>query len=327
MKKIVTILVILFSFYCKKAEQTQKEFTYAVALFAMGKIYNGQMEFKTSSILKENETLVFEPKSICDLQVGKEEFVFRIKGSAAFKLEHLARPNSKRDWKIHLTEGKFLANIPRAIKDNESFETITPTVVVGVRGTHFVVEVEKDGSSKIFVTEGKTAVSFPKSAFLKTEVFDKLEKFKDKAEIILEKGNVIPITKALIQMIESAPLDTEENVITLFLEIKNKFVIVLKPEEITSLENEFKEISPMPQTAFVDEPTLQKAVTQRIGQQIPALLNQMAKVSQKKKGIISLTNGEEIQGIIEQNGEMFIIETPLETKQLNASQVMEVDYN
>ncbi len=101
----------------------------------------------------------------------------------------------------------------------------------------------------------------------------------------------------------------------------------MKPEEITSLENEFKEISPMPQTAFVDEPTLQKAVTQRIGQQIPALLNQMAKVSQKKKGIISLTNGEEIQGIIEQNGEMFIIETPLETKQLNASQVMEVDYN
>ena len=327
MKKIVTILVILFSFYCKKAEQTPTESTYAVALFAMGKIHVGEKEFKTNSILKENETLVFEPKSICDLQVGKEEFVFRIKGSATFKLEHLARPNSKRDWKIHLTEGKFLANIPRTIKDNESFETITPTVVVGVRGTHFVVEVEKDGSSKIFVTEGKTAVSFPKSAFLKPEVFDKLEKFKGKAEIILEKGNVIPITKALIQMIESAPLDTEENVITLFLEIKNKFVIVLKPEEITSLENEFKEITPLPQTAFVDEPTLQKAVTQRIGQQIPALLNQMAKISQKKKGTLSLTNGEEIQGIIEQNGEMFIIETPLETKQLNSSQGMEVDYN
>ena len=53
----------------------------------------------------------------------------------------------------------------------------------------------------------------------------------------------------------------------------------------------------------------------------------MAKISQKKKGTLSLTNGEEIQGIIEQNGEMFIIETPLETKQLNSSQVMEVDYN
>lgn len=327
MKKIVTILVILFSFYCKKAEQSPKDSTYAVALFAMGKIHVGEKEFKTNSLLKANETLMLEPKSICDLQVGKEEFVFRIKGSGTFTIDSLLNPKSKKEWKVHLTKGKFYANVARAIKDDESFETITPTSVVGVRGTHFVVEAETDGSSKVLVTEGKTAVSFPKSAFSKPDIFDKLAKFADKAEIILEKGNAIPITKALMEKIESAPLDTEENVISLFLEIKNKFVIVLKPEEITSLENEFKEITPLPQTAFTDEPTLQKAVTQRIGQQIPTLLNQMAKISQKKKGTVSLTNGEEIQGIIEQNGEMFIIETPLETKQLNASQVMEVDYN
>lgn len=78
----------------------------------------------------------------------------------------------------------------------------------------------------------------------------------------------------------------------------------MKPEEITSLENEFKELSPLPQTAFADEPTLQKAVMQRIGQKIPDLLNQMAKVSKKKKGTLTLTTGEEIKGIIEQNGEV-----------------------
>ena len=327
MKYILAIIVILFSFYCKKAEQSQQDITYAVALFAMGKIQIGPKEFKTNSILKANEELVFDPKSICDLQVGKEEFVFRIKGRAKFKLEHLVRPNSKREWKIHLTEGKFFANVPRPIKDSESFETLTPTAVVGVRGTHFVVEVEKEGDSKISVTEGKTVVSFPKSVFSKQEIADKLAKFSDKAEIVLEKGNAIPINKSLIEKIESAPLDTEENVLSLFQEIKNKFVIVLKPEEITSLENEFQELSPLPQTSFIDEPTLQKAVTQRIEQKIPELLNQMAKVLQKKKGTITLTTGEEIKGIIEQKGETYIVETPFETKQFNASQVMELDYN
>jgi len=326
MKYILAISFILFCFYCKKAEQSQEVSTYAVALFAMGKIHNGGKEFKTNSILKEKEELVFEPKSICDMQVGKEEFVFRIKGSATFKLDHLVRPNSKREWKIHLTEGKFLANIPRPIKDSESFETITPTAVVGVRGTRYVVEVV-DGSSKIIVTEGKTAISFLKSAFTKPEIADKLAKFADKAEIVLEKGNTFPITKSLIQMIESAPLDTEENIVSLFQEIKNKFVLVLKPEEITSLEKEFQELSPLPQTAFVDEPTLKKTITQRIEQKVPELLNQMVKISEKKKGTLTLTNGEAIQGIIEQKGEMYIVETPLETKQFNSSEVMELDYN
>lgn len=59
----------------------------------------------------------------------------------------------------HLSIGKTLVNIKKAMAPNSSFEISTPSTLVGVRSTKFSVEVDSRGNTKVVTYEGIVKVT------------------------------------------------------------------------------------------------------------------------------------------------------------------------
>jgi hypothetical protein len=322
---IIVIFILLLG--CKKQDSEVKENSeiFAVNIFSTGKILLNNQEFKVKSILKQKEEIILSPRSICDLQIAKHDWLLRILGDGKFQLKQAIKDNSRENWFLFLEQGILFAKISQKLNTKEAFQIITPTAIIGVRGTEFKIEVDKEGKTKISVGEGKVAVQLtPNENFLKnsSQVLPILEKL----EITLEKDKTLELNKEFWKNLETIPSEKKEIYLEQVSKLSAKSVVESKSDVKASLQKEFANISGLPLTAFQEVASLNKSIEARIQEKTKELLQLMAEVSTKKKGTIVLQSGEEISGLIEKKDKTITIETPLKTMNFQESEVLEISY-
>ncbi len=103
--------------------------------------------------LNLNDTLATQVASEADLDVDQDKHVLvgeEVRLAIATLLKEVG--NSKATA-LRVDTGTVYVRIQRKLEQDETFEVITPTCIMGVRGTHFVVEV-LGGDTTISVIEG-----------------------------------------------------------------------------------------------------------------------------------------------------------------------------
>lgn len=113
------------------------------------------------SLLEINDTVITANKSAIEIDLGKGSMV-RIKSNSEFSVRKLLSSSSKTEQEVFLGRGMALINVNKQKKE-DIFNITTPTVIAGVRGTKFQVEVnpQKDAkeSTRIVVAEGSVAIT------------------------------------------------------------------------------------------------------------------------------------------------------------------------
>lgn len=154
--KISIIFIILIGFFlsCAKKDATDgKEFAFK-ATRIVGKaelIRNNKSIPLKINMLLSKEDLLKTKKGTVD---------FKIIGLGIFKLKpysQLLVASLTKSSELRLDKGKILAVLNK-LKKNASFSLETPTAVVGIRGTSFVVS-SSEKQVKVGVLTGKVAVN------------------------------------------------------------------------------------------------------------------------------------------------------------------------
>ena len=170
---------------------------------------------KTASqgdVLKANDRITTGAKSLADLLLSNNCLV-RVSENSSVKISSLIDKIGS-ETQMDMDKGKLHVTLSKLSKG--AFSVKTPTAVASVRGTSFRVSVADD-SSRIDVLKGKVSVN----PVMKGMVIKDVEK-------VVESSQTTDITKKKVQEI----VDRKA-------EIK---VAVLKPEEISEIKNEFKDI-------------------------------------------------------------------------------------
>jgi len=170
---------------------------------------------KTASqgdVLKANDRIITGAKSLADLLLSNNCLV-RVSENTSVKISSLIDKIGS-ETQMDMDKGKLHVTLSKLSKG--AFSVKTPTAVASVRGTSFRVSVADD-SSRIDVLKGKVSVN----PVMKGMVIKDVEK-------VVESSQTTDITKKKVQEI----VDRKA-------EIK---VAVLKPEEISEIKNEFKDI-------------------------------------------------------------------------------------
>ncbi|MBK9503635.1 MAG: FecR domain-containing protein [Leptospiraceae bacterium] len=194
---------------CKKeegkvADTVSKPTLSGVVLFVVGDVQSGTKKIKTGDVILENESVKTGKNSACDLQIKDSDagIVMRMKSESSFQLKTIA-VNGKQVPSTVVSIGTAMVNVSGKLKSGENFQVVTPTQTAGVRGTKFEVNVSKDGSTTLSVTEGKVAsrVRIPEAEELPIEVQEKsltistINKKIEAQEQIIEAGQKTSVTK------------------------------------------------------------------------------------------------------------------------------------
>ncbi|MBP9164281.1 MAG: FecR domain-containing protein [Leptospiraceae bacterium] len=195
---------------CKKeegkvADTVSKPTLSGVVLFVVGDVQSGTKKIKTGDVILENESVKTGKNSACDLQIKDSDagIVMRMKSESSFQLKTIA-VNGKQVPSTVVSIGTAMVNVSGKLKSGENFQVVTPTQTAGVRGTKFEVNVSKDGSTTLSVTEGKVAsrVRIPEAEELPIEVQEKsltistINKTIESQEQIIEAGQKTSVTKS-----------------------------------------------------------------------------------------------------------------------------------
>ncbi len=152
------------------------------------------------SAFKTGDKILTGAKSKVDIQIGKSSAV-RLGANTTLEFTGLANSvNGNLDSKLSITTGKIFANISKENK-NDSFSISTPTLVAGVRGTSFLIDIKKDEFAMIKVVDGSVAVSprIPSFEKIPLEELEKnagLKKIYQSllgSEVVLEKEQQIEL--------------------------------------------------------------------------------------------------------------------------------------
>lgn len=152
------------------------------------------------SAFKTGDKILTGAKSKVDIQIGKSSAV-RLGANTTLEFTQLANSvNGNLDSKLSITTGKIFANISKENK-NDSFSISTPTLVAGVRGTSFLIDIKKDEFAMIKVVDGSVAVSprIPSFEKIPLEELEKnagLKKIYQSllgSEVVLEKEQQIEL--------------------------------------------------------------------------------------------------------------------------------------
>lgn len=121
------------------------DFGKVVAL--QGEVTYGGKKAVLGQLVKPNKTLVTKNSNDYVDVLFPDNTVLRLEyGTSTFK-------KIGKQTQISLLSGKLYVKVKRVLKEKESFEIKTPTSVVGVRGTAFLIEEQKE-ASYICVCEG-----------------------------------------------------------------------------------------------------------------------------------------------------------------------------
>lgn len=226
-KKILAlVLIVLFSVSCNKpkdkiiARDEKKEATLtAVVVFSVGesRITHADATEERAVLgasFKSGDKITTGPKSRVDIQLGDKSAI-RITSNSSMEFSQLLKTQGgSNETKLFFTKGKLYVNVNKENK-NDSFTVSTPTLVAGVRGTAFTIEIDKDEDATVKVVDGSVAVSPRVPSFEKVSPADidknaglkKLNQALQSSEVILEKDQQI-LLPANEKVLAANKLDT-----------------------------------------------------------------------------------------------------------------------
>ena len=152
------------------------------------------------SAFKTGDRILTGPKSKVDIQIGKSSAIRLGANSNLEFTQLLNNVNGNSETRMLLNSGKIFATVTKENK-NDSFNLSSPTMVAGVRGTAFILDIKKDQIAVIKVVEGSVSVSprvpsfekIPLEELEKNAVLKKLYQTLQSAEVVLEKDQQIQL--------------------------------------------------------------------------------------------------------------------------------------
>lgn len=126
------------------------------------------------SSFKTGDKIITGPKSKVDIQIG-EGTAIRLSANTRMEFTQLVQgQGGNSDTKILLNNGKLFAKVNKENK-NDTFSLSTPTLVAGVRGTAFILEVKREETATLKVVEGSVSIS-PRVPFFEKIPLEEIEK-------------------------------------------------------------------------------------------------------------------------------------------------------
>jgi len=229
MNKLISILLLtgfILLPNCRKpadrieTKQEKKDNTLsALVVFSVGdsRIVHADLTEEKAALgssFKTGDKIITGPKSKVDVQLGEGTTIRLGANSKLDFTQLLQNPTGNSDIKLLLSNGKVFASVRKENK-NDTFTISTPTIVAGVRGTAFILEIKKDQFASIKVVEGSVAVSprvpsfekIPLEEIEKNAGLKKLNQTLLSSEVVLDKDQQIELP-ANDKILLSEKLDT-----------------------------------------------------------------------------------------------------------------------
>lgn len=202
-KKIAILILTISALIAGCKGNSESKVPEALVVSVIGDVKKGDQKIKVGDILRNQDSLKTGAKSICDLQVTgmDSDVTIRVKENSEFALGATVK-NEVKNVQMKILTGKVLVNSER-LNSKNNLETITPTVVMGVRGTKYEVEIGSDANGSVAVLDGKVASrviipeieNLPPEVRAKSATLKKLDSFLKEKELVLQTGNSTTVSK------------------------------------------------------------------------------------------------------------------------------------
>ncbi len=150
----IWIFIILFIFWnCNSKEEVIHP--KGILISVIGDVSSGGRKLALGQEITDKDSIVVGNSSLCDVQLLESDslVVIRVKANSRFQLSG-KQLGSKKENKFFISLGNAIFNVSQVAGDDK-IQTITPSITAGVRGTKYEVNVTPNGTTKIFVLEGK----------------------------------------------------------------------------------------------------------------------------------------------------------------------------
>ncbi|MBK7056936.1 MAG: FecR domain-containing protein [Leptospiraceae bacterium] len=357
---IIVCCLLAFLAGCKKEEpkvvEVKPEFKpQGLVLFVLGEVKMGDKQLKVGDAVHEKESIKTGKKAACDIQITglDSDVTIRLRENSDFALLGYLKKEVK-NLQLKMLTGKILVNTQK-LNTKESVETITPTSVVGVRGTKFEVEIGKDSSSSISVYEGKVAAkvvipeieALPEDVKEKSSTLQKLDAYLIEKEVVIESGYTSTVTKKyadkvlkdtgigeVLKKADKTKLTEELDkaiVPESFTEKTQKLkdpevqapVVKVSAKTFDEKLKEYDEIIAVEKTKLKDQKLKEEEIKKRM--KSPELMKRIEQIMDKSAETLLLKSGERIQGVIFVEGDKYIVLTPEGRKEFDKEQVQDVE--
>lgn len=296
-----------------------------------------------------------------DIQTYRGEII-RIKENSDVMFRDLSG-SSQPNTDLYIWTGNLIVKSVK-LKPNQNLSISSPTMVAGVRGTIFSLELEKGSVPKVKVYEGAVSVAFkvgPKlielNDGLTKDNYDRLVKTLEENDVVLEPGEALEVNPDLNELVylinaKMAASTLTEEELNGFTNLSNsgigKVQSPISPKEkaeadtLVSVNPELvqKQIESKEESADLKKETIDQIASEHQNNRKEAL-NQIASDAEKMGfddeeeiqkhysvlETIHKTNGQILSGaVVAQLGDIFIIHSTKGVFQLQVDEIEYVEY-
>ncbi len=156
--QIFFIVFVIFIFRCSKKSQ---KIEFGIITFYYGNVLVEKscqrISPKIKMILRSGDKIYTGNKSCVNMQLGSFGII-KINQNSEVKMERLLKETTD-NIKLFLKKGQVICKLEK-LKKEQDFSVETPTAVIGVRGTTFIVDAsEKKRKTSVAVSEGKVEIA------------------------------------------------------------------------------------------------------------------------------------------------------------------------
>ncbi len=214
MKKffLIQLGLLLFAFsYCKEEVTIQKEniekfiakpqfIKGDVKLERQGNIQNLEMN---TMLLKDDKILTGKDAAL-DI-ILKDRGIIRIGEESVIEIKSLLEENLE----FNQSSGTIITHLKR-LSSSEKFSVVTPTSVASVRGTSFIVKVDKQtNNTNIALVEGSLEIKDNKG---KSVILDEPGEISISKDMEIRKENLKPLSKESLKLLKDLASADKGNV-------------------------------------------------------------------------------------------------------------------
>jgi len=277
---LITLLV--FGMGCSKKTSTiTDKILEAKVTFVKGVVYVLREDSPEKVVLKvkdrilPNDVIITGPNSAVNVVIAKRG-LFKVKENSSVSLKDLMKVDEENNIaKVKISAGKIILGLKK-LKKNSVFEVETPTAVAGVRGTTFMVSVER-----------KERSAFP--YFVKVQkgenVITKVAVLSGKVELINPKNTK---ESYAITALKQATLKNDD-----FKNIKIEKITRLALDEISAIKD-FSEIKELKLKEISEEIEESDNAMQEL---LKSELENKAKIREQQENLKSTEKSLEVQKI------------------------------
>ncbi|MEN2997699.1 MAG: FecR family protein [Brevinematia bacterium] len=170
-------------------------------------------------VLKEGDTIITAKDSECYISVENKGYI-RVEGRSSITFEQIGRAFKGGSKDSITSTGSIFLSVKGIFGSGKALNVKTQTAFATVRGTEFVVEVEKK-LTKVYVLEGEVAVA---------PLFSTDEEELAKRTVQVKKGEKIEISEIDVINATSFLKEGEDEEYYSFLEAKRKSLVASERE-------------------------------------------------------------------------------------------------